>query len=176
MKQLFCRKFAGLLLVAGLSVWGVSAAIGHEMDSGHRMLWIFGPDLSDVSPGPHSLEAVEGWGAESVTSGYFDRAMDYQGTRFRAISFAALLDRFDPLGRTTAVLLNCFDDYQGILSREDIQQYDLRLATRIDVLPEYERPDWLHPLLVLVPDGSDAPFQETLPDGQHPRTGVRGPG
>ena len=87
-------------------------------------------------------------------------ALDYAGTRFRAISLADLLERFDPLGRTTAVLLNCFDDYQGILSTEDIQRFDLKLATRIEVRPEYEKPEWLYPLLVLVPDDSDAPFQE----------------
>ncbi len=158
MKQLFCGRWAAAVLILGLLVLAAQAAGGHGMDSGPRIYWIIGPGETD--PPPRTLESLEAFGAEIVGSAYFDRALDYKGTQFRAISFADLIDRFDPLGRTTAVLLNCFDDYQGILSIEDIGRYDLRLATRIEVLPEYEKPDWLHPLLVLVPDGSDAPFQE----------------
>jgi hypothetical protein len=58
------------------------------------------------------------------------------------------------------VLLNCVDDYQGILPVREIRRYDLQLATRIAVNAKVKLPSWLNPLLVLVPDGVSAPFQE----------------
>ena len=58
------------------------------------------------------------------------------------------------------MLLNCFDDYQGILSLNDIRRYDLRLATKIKLAFGSFKPDWLNPLLILVPDGKHPPFQE----------------
>ncbi|MFQ5450731.1 MAG: c-type cytochrome [Nitrospinaceae bacterium] len=107
-----------------------------------------------------SLAELEALGTEEVGSPYFDRAMNYRGSRFRVISFSRLVDRFDPAGTGNAVLLNCFDDYQGILTVADIRRYRLRLATRIKLRPGYKKPGWLNPLLVIVPEGSRAPFQE----------------
>jgi hypothetical protein len=107
-----------------------------------------------------SLQQLESLGSQRIASSYFDRAMDYQGSRFTAISFARLLDRFDPDRLSDAVLLKCVDDYQGILPVEDIRRYDLQLATRIEVKADLKVPSWLNPLLVLVPEGVSAPFQE----------------
>ena len=107
-----------------------------------------------------TLPQLESLGGQRIASAYFDRAMDYQGSRFYAISFASLLDRFDPDQLSDAVLLNCVDDYQGILPVQDIRRYDLQLATRIEIQAGLKLPSWLNPLLVLVPEGVDAPFQE----------------
>ncbi len=107
-----------------------------------------------------SLGALEAMGAKDLASPYFDRGMDYQNSRFRAVPLASMVDRFDPRGETDAVLLNCFDDYQGIVSIRDIRRYDLHLATRIRLQPGFSRPSWLNPLLILVPEGREAPRQE----------------
>jgi hypothetical protein len=107
-----------------------------------------------------TLSQLESLGGQRMTSEYFDRAMDYQGSRFTAISFSRLVDRFDPGHLSDAVLLDCVDDYQGILLIDDIRRYDLQLATRIEIKAGLKRPSWLHPLLVLVPQGVSAPFQE----------------
>jgi len=93
-----------------------------------------------------------------IKSRYFDTAMDYQGSSFRTISFSKFIDRFNTANRADAVLLNCRDDYQGVLSIEDIKKYDLRLATKIQT--NYKKPSWLNPLLIIVPDGVDAPKME----------------
>jgi hypothetical protein len=99
-------------------------------------------------------------GSKEMASRFFDKALGYEGSKFQVISFAGLIDLFDPEGLSDAVLLNCFDDYQGILSIADIRRFDIQLATRIKVGPEYKKPDWLNPLLVIVPDNKKAPFQE----------------
>ena len=57
-------------------------------------------------------------------------------------------------------MLNCFDDYQGLLSLSDIHSYDLHLATKIKVSLGSSKPDWLNPLLVIVPDSKNPPFEE----------------
>ena len=106
-----------------------------------------------------SAAELESWGARTVTSAYFDRALGYRDSRFTALPFETLLKRHDP-GVADAVLLNCFDDYQGLIALEDIRRYRLMLATRIHLQPGIRPPDWLNPLLILVPDGSEAPFVE----------------
>jgi hypothetical protein len=103
------------------------------------------------------LEALK---STSINSRYFDKAMDYQGSTFRTISFANLVDKFNSGKIADAVLLNCRDDYQGVLSIADIKKYDLRLATKIQIHSDYKKPSWLNPLLVIVPDGVDAPQME----------------
>lgn len=95
-----------------------------------------------------------------IASAYFDRGMGYENSRLQVVSFAEVLDRFDREGGTDAVLLNCFDDYQGIVSVADVRRYDLQLATRIELAPGSDRPGWLNPLLIVVPDGASAPFVE----------------
>ena len=93
-----------------------------------------------------------------IASSYFDRGMGYKNSRLEVVSFSAILDRRG--GDADAVLLNCFDDYQAIVSVDDIRRYDLQLATQIKLAPGSDRPDWLNPLLIVVPDGVDAPFVE----------------
>jgi len=107
-----------------------------------------------------SLKDLESMGAVETSSTYFDWAMHYQNSRFWALPLAKMVDRYDPEGKSNALLLNCFDDYQGIVSVADIRRYGLGLATRIELGAKSKRPDWLMPLLILVPDGSGAPFQE----------------
>ncbi|MCF8721036.1 hypothetical protein [Nitrospina gracilis] len=98
-------------------------------------------------------------GSRWMASAYFDRAMDYSGSRFRVVSMTRLIERFGDAG-TDAVLLDCFDDYQGLLPVADIREHDLHLALELDIDPKYSRPGWLAPMLVIVPDGQDAPKQE----------------
>ena len=105
-------------------------------------------------------EKLEDLGMKTIPNEYFDRAMHWSESRFSAINFSLLLKRFTLKRGQDAVLLNCFDDYQGILSLDDIYRYDLRLATKITLTPKKFKPDWLHPLLLLVPDGKRPPFQE----------------
>ena len=95
-----------------------------------------------------------------MPSSYFDRAMKYDGTEFEAISLLKLIDQFQLKNGEDAILLNCFDDYQGLLSLSDIHRYDLHLATKIKVSLGSSKPDWLNPLLVLVPNGENPPFEE----------------
>jgi len=94
-----------------------------------------------------------------ITSSYFDKAMDYEGSRFEVISFAEILGT-DWQEEADAVVLECRDDYEGLISVRDIRRFDLQLATRIELTTGSKAPDWLVPWLVVVPDGSAAPFQE----------------
>lgn len=115
---------------------------------------------SDSLSTEYALAELEAFGVETIKSSYFDRAMSYEGSQLRVISLASLADSLHPGGRADALLLNCFDDYQGILSLDDIRRYDLKLATAIELRQEFKAPGWLNPLLVVVPDGSTAPWHE----------------
>ena len=163
MKQIICLRLKiiiAFLLVPGI-FWGCSGPV--KASEGGRIYQILGPEITAESspPAKWTLEPLEARvGSKEISSLYFDRALGYQGSKFRVISFARLVKLFDPEGRSDAVLLNCFDDYQGILSIADIQRYDIQLATRIETRPEFKKPDWLNPLLVIVPDSKKAPFQE----------------
>ena len=119
------------------------------------------PDLNGQGK-PDTLTAkdLHGFEERSISSVYFDRAMHYKGSLFRAISLERLVGYYDPQGLSDGILLDCFDDYQGIVSVEDIKKYDLQLATQIELAHGSNRPDWLQPLFIVVPDGVNAPFQE----------------
>ncbi len=150
------NTLAGLLLVAGLAACTGDAGSEQAPDSTrtYTLSWQESGRVETVT-----LDSLEALGAKEVTSAYFDKALQYSNSRFRAVPFEALLRKF-PTGPTDAVLLNCFDDYQGVISVTDIHRYQLQLATRIFLTPEVSPPDWLNPLLILVPDGTHAPFQE----------------
>ena len=107
-----------------------------------------------------TLKMIEALGTRRMSSSYFDRALKYSGTEFEAVSLLKLIDQFQLKNGEDAILLNCFDDYQGLLSLSDILRYDLHLATKIKVKLGSSRPDWLNPLLVIVPDGKNPPFEE----------------
>jgi len=106
-----------------------------------------------------SSAEMESWGAETLPSAYFDRVMAYRDSSFIAVGFDTILQRYDP-GAADAVLLDCFDDYQGLMSLADVKRYRLKLATRIHLKPGTQAPGWLNPLLILVPDGASAPLAE----------------
>jgi hypothetical protein len=107
-----------------------------------------------------TVPKLETLGIQKISSKYFDRATHMSDSRFSAITFSKLLTEFVLKRGEDAVLLNCFDDYQGILSLDDVYRYDLRLATKIMLAFGSFKPDWLNPLLILVPDGQQPPFQE----------------
>ena len=153
MKQIFCM----VLLVL---VWGCSSpekkGVGEQRiyrithaDTAGRM-------VSEIWTAPK----LDSLGMREISSEYFNRAMHMSDSRFSTVSFSRLLAEFKLKRGEDAVLLNCFDDYQGILSLSDIHRYDLRLATGIKLESSSTKPDWLNPLLILVPDGQRPPFQE----------------
>ena len=98
--------------------------------------------------------------SEWIASAYFDRGMHTEGSRFRVVSLAELIRRYQPEERWDAVLLECHDDYQGLLSLSDILNFDLRLALEMKLTPGVDRPAWLNPMVVIVPDGRGAPRKE----------------
>ncbi|SVD39755.1 uncharacterized protein METZ01_LOCUS392609, partial [marine metagenome] len=95
-----------------------------------------------------------------VSSSYFDRGMNYQNSRLEVVSFSRLLDKYVAANSFDAILLNCFDDYQGLVSADDVRRYDLQLATKIELAQESDRPTWLQPLLIVVPNSTSPPFLE----------------
>jgi hypothetical protein len=103
---------------------------------------------------------LESLGMREISSKYFDRAMHLSDSRFSTIPFYQLLGEFTFKRGENAVLLNCIDDYQGILSFDDINHYDIQVATKIKLAPGSNKPGWLNPLLIIVPDGQRPPFQE----------------
>jgi hypothetical protein len=163
MKQIICRNFnrrIPLLLMLGIFI---GCAVPRDVDDREGVYQIIGPVISanPSLPSRWTLEKLEAQiGTKEISSRYFDKALDYEGSTFRVVSFSELVRFFDPEGHSDAVLLDCFDDYQGILSIADIARYDIQLATRIEILSRFNKPDWLNPLLVIVPDNKKAPFQE----------------
>ena len=133
MKQIFCGFMTLLVAFGFLACSGPkNAELGQQRvfrithaDSVGRM-------FSETWTAPK----LESLGMREITSEYFDRAMHMEGSRFSTISFARLLKEFSLKGGEDAVLLNCIDDYQGILSLDDINRYDIQLATRIKLAPE----------------------------------------
>ncbi|MBT5471628.1 MAG: hypothetical protein HOK41_13580 [Nitrospina sp.] len=107
-----------------------------------------------------TIQKLQALGVKEMSSSYFDRAMKYSGTEFEAVSLLKLISKFKLKSGGDAILLNCFDDYQGILPISDILKYDLYLGTKIKVGFGSSKPGWLNPLLVLVPDGKTPPFEE----------------
>ncbi len=162
MKQIFCWVSArSLRLFQAAVASAVFLFAGHAAWAGAYR--IAGPPAAGTAGQEDSLSLVEieALGAGEMASAYFDRSLGYRGSRFVAVPFARLVEKYDPEGAADAVLLDCFDDYQGLLPLEDVRRYRLALATRIEVTMKGATiPSWLSPLLVLVPDGSDAPPME----------------
>ena len=157
MKQIFYRFLA---LLAGVCISACSApekpGVGEQRVFRITHAAFSGRLFSEIWTG-NKLESL---GAREISSEYFDRALHMSDSRFSAIPFSRLLKRYQLKRGEDAVLLDCFDDYQGILSLNDIRRYDLRLATKIKLAFGSFKPDWLNPLLILVPDGKHPPFQE----------------
>ena len=75
--------------------------------------------------------------------------MNYQNSRLEVVSFSRLLDKYVAANSFDAILLNSFDDYQGIVSADDVRRYDLQLAVKIELAQGADRPTWLQPFLKL---------------------------
>ena len=162
MRQIFCG-FMTIFLIISASCAGKQGKvkeIGSEIGSKSLYRITLSDSFSKASSKHWTLAKIEALGTRIMSSSYFDRAMKYNGTEFEAISLLKLIDQFQLKNSEDAILLNCFDDYQGLLSLSDIHRYDLHLATEIKVSLDSSKPDWLNPLLVLVPDGENPPFEE----------------
>ena len=158
MRQIFCG-FMTIFLLISASCAGKQEKV-KEIGSKSVYRITLSDSFNKVSSKLWTLAKIEALGARRMPSSYFDRAMKYNGTEFEAISLLKLIDQYQLKNGEDAILLNCFDDYQGLLSLSDIHRYDLHLAIKIKVSLDSSQPDWLKPLLVLVPDGENPPFEE----------------
>ena len=95
-----------------------------------------------------------------ISSIYFDKGMKYEGSQLEVISLSDLLKKYSPGKDRDAILLNCADDYQGIISIDDVKNYDLQIALKIELPQGSVRPDWLQPLFIVVPNHAKPPFSE----------------
>ena len=157
-RQIFCG-FMTIFFLISASCAGKQEKV-KEIGSKSVYRITLSDSFSKVSSKLWTLAQIEALGTRRMSSSYFDRAMKYNGTEFEAISLLKLIDQFQLKNGEDAILLNCFDDYQGLLSLSDIHRYDLHLATKLKVSLGSSKPDWLNPLLVLVPDGKNPPFEE----------------
>lgn len=107
-----------------------------------------------------TIAKLEKLGVKTISSSYFDRAMKYDDAELKVVSLLKIISQFELKSGEDAILLNCFDDYQGILPISDALKYDLQLATKIELGFGSSKPGWLNPLLVVVPDGKEPPFAE----------------
>jgi cytochrome c2 len=95
-----------------------------------------------------------------ISSTYFDQGLNYESSLLEVVSLPDLLKFYSLEGRADAILLNCADDYQGIISINDVKKYDLQIALKIELLQGSVRPDWLQPMLIVVPNHTKPPFSE----------------
>ena len=95
-----------------------------------------------------------------ISSTYFDRGLNYESSLMEVVSLSDVLKIYSPYGNADAILLNCADDYQGIISINDVKKYDLQIALKIQLLQGAVRPDWLQPMLIVVPNHAKPPFFE----------------
>jgi hypothetical protein len=95
-----------------------------------------------------------------ISSTYFDRGLNYESSLMEVVSLSDVLKIYSPYGNADAILLNCADDYQGIISINDVKKYDLQIALKIQLLQGALRPDWLQPMLIVVPNHAKPPFFE----------------
>ena len=95
-----------------------------------------------------------------ISSTYFDQGLKYESSRMKVVSLSELLKVYSPDENVDAILLNCADGYQGIISINDVENYDLQLALIIELPQGTARPYWLQPLLIVVPNHAKPPFSE----------------
>ena len=95
-----------------------------------------------------------------ISSTYFDQGLKYESSRMKVVSLSDLLKVYSPNEYVDAILLNCADGYQGIISINDVKNYDLQLALIIELPQGTARPYWLQPLLIVVPNHAKPPFSE----------------
>ena len=159
MKQMFC-VLLGLVLIIGFSVCAPKQE--KVVDPGSERIYRI--TVSDrfgrISSEFWTIAKLEKLGVKTVSSSYFDRAMKFDDAELRVVSLLKIISQFELKSGEDAILLNCFDDYQGILPISDALKYDLQLATKIELGFGSSKPGWLNPLLVVVPDGKEPPFEE----------------
>ena len=95
-----------------------------------------------------------------ISSTYFDQGLKYESSRMKVVSLSDLLKVYSPDEYVDAILLNCADGYQGIISINDVKNYDLQLALIIELPQGTARPYWLQPLLIVVPNHAKPPLSE----------------
>jgi hypothetical protein len=95
-----------------------------------------------------------------ISSDYFDRGMKYERSRLMVVSLSNLLKRYNLESNLDAILLKCADDYEGIISINDVKHYDIQVALKVELAEGDFRPSWLKPLLIVIPDHSKPPFFE----------------
>ena len=152
MTNLIRKKLWIIFLLISMGL-GMGCSHGNDADS-------YLTDFPFSSEGRVHPQVFGLLGSEWVPSAYFDRGMHTDGSQFRAVALTEMVRKFHPEERWDAVLLNCHDDYQGIISIEDILDYDLRLALEMKLALNVQRPEWLNPMVVIVPDSKEAPRLE----------------
>jgi hypothetical protein len=159
MKQMFCGLL-GLLLIFEFSACASKQEkvvnLGSERIYRITVSDRFGRTSSEF----WTTDKLEKLGVKTISSSYFYRAMKYDDAEFKVVSLLKLISQFELKSGENAIVLNCFDDYQGILPISDALKYDLQLATKIEIGFGLSKPSWLNPLLVVVPDGKEPPFEE----------------
>jgi len=151
-KNRFYSQFGILITLAFIFSNCVGVYSEYDLVEGERVKTLSGITLDH----PAFIELERKW----IPSSYFDRGMNYQNSRLEVVSFSRLLDKYVAANSYDAILLNCFDDYQGIVSTDDVHRYDLQLAIKIELVQESDRPTWLQPLLIVVPNSTSPPFLE----------------
>jgi hypothetical protein len=159
MKQMFCGLL-GFLLFFELSACSSKQEKVVNPDSERIYRITVSDRFGRTSSELWTTAKLEKLGVKIVSSSYFDRAMKYDDVKFKVVSFLKLISQFELKSGEDAIVLNCFDDYQGILPISDALKYDLQLATKIELGFGLSKPSWLNPLLVVVPDGKEPPFEE----------------
>ena len=139
MRQIFCVFMAIFLLIAASCAGKQEKVKEKSSENVYRIT--LSDSFGKVSSRLWTLTKIEALGIRRIPSSYFDRALKYSGTEFEAVSILKLIDQFQLKNGEDAILLNCFDDYQGLLSLSDIHRYDLHLATKIKVSLGSSKPD-----------------------------------
>ena len=80
-----------------------------------------------------------------ISSTYFDQGLKYESSRMKVVSLSELLKVYSPDENMDAILLNCADGYQGIISINDVKNYDLQLALIIELPQGTARPNHAKP-------------------------------
>jgi hypothetical protein len=159
MKQMFCGLL-GLLLIFEFSACSSKREKVVDLDSERIYRITVSDHFGRTSSELWTTAKLEKLGVKTVSSSYFDRAMKYNDAEFKVVSLLKLISQFELKNGEDAIVLNCFDDYQGILPISDALKYDLQLATKIELDFGLSKPSWLNPLIVVVPDGKEPPFEE----------------
>ena len=140
MKQIYCRCIAFFLLFCVSCEPRVDQLLLLDLKNVGRYLIDFVPkkekvrkidpqnvfritlsdQLGEISSEFWNKKKLESMGTRKMPSSYFDKAMKYSGTEFKAVSLSKIISQFKFKNYEDAVLLNCFDDYQGFLTGSEI--------------------------------------------------------